>query len=116
MTTARSRLLPRALLAAVLALTSTIVSFAVTTSPAEAAPRAGAYAAALVTPLAAPRREILNGAVWRCAGDKCSAPADGSRAVTVCGHVARKFGPVARFTTPLGDLGAEELARCNGAG
>jgi hypothetical protein len=34
----------------------------------------------------------------------------------VCGKVARKFGPVARFASPQGELSTEQLARCNGAG
>ena len=114
MTTAVSRTLPRTLITAALALAGTIASFAATTTPARAAP-ASAYVAMLTTPLAAPRREIIDGVIWRCEGDRCAAPADGARAQTLCVKVARKFGPVASFATPQGALSAEQLTRCNGA-
>ena len=115
MTTAIARRLPRTLITAALALTGTIASFAITTAPARAA-ATGAYAAVLATPLAAPRREIVDGAIWRCEGDRCTAPADGARAHTVCMRVARKFGPIASFAAPQGALSAEQLTRCNAAG
>lgn len=81
---------------------------------AHAAPQAGVYALVLAHPLPAPRQEIVDGVLWKCAGEQCSAPAQGSRPVLACGRVARKIGPVARFTAPQGELSAEELARCNG--
>ncbi len=115
MTTATARRIPRSLIAAALALASTVASFAITAAPADAAPRGGVYAATLTTPLAQPRREIVDGAVWRCEGDRCSAPADGARAMTICGKVSRRFGALSRFTTPQGELAADELARCNGS-
>jgi hypothetical protein len=113
MTTAFARRMPRSLIAAALALASTLTSFAVIVTPAVAAPRGGAYAATLATPLTQPRREIVEGAVWRCQGDRCSAPADGARALTICSKVSRRFGEVARFSTPQGELATAELARCN---
>ena len=115
MNTAIARSLPRALITAALAIAGTIASFSATTAPARAA-ATGTYAAVLVTALAAPRREIVDGAIWRCEGDRCTAPADGARAQTVCAKVARKFGPVASFGTPQNALSAEQLTRCNGAG
>ncbi len=111
MTTAFARTLPRALIAAALAFTGTIASFSASTADAAT----GAYSVALATPLAEARREIIDGAMWRCEGERCSAPADGARAIAVCGKVSRKFGPVARFATPQGELSAEQLARCNSA-
>jgi len=111
MKTAISRMLPHALTAAALALAASLAGLSIT---AAAAP-AGAYAAVLTTPLAAPSQEIVDGAIWRCDGSRCSAPADGARAQTVCMKVARKFGPVASFATPQGPLSAEQLTRCNGA-
>ncbi len=115
MTTAIARSLPRTLITAALALAGTIAGFSITTAPARAA-ATGAYAAVLATPLTAPRREIVDGAIWRCDGDRCTAPADGARAQTVCAKVARKFGPLTSFATPQGALSAEQLTRCNGAG
>lgn len=80
----------------------------------QAAPRGGAYSAALSTPVSAPKQEIVGGVLWKCAGAQCAAPADGSRPVLACQRVARTFGPIARFTTPAGELSGEELSRCNG--
>ena len=114
MTTALARQLPRALITAALAFAGTLASFAVTTAPARAA-SAGAYAVVLAAPLAAPRREIVDGTIWRCEGDRCTAPADGARSQTVCAKVARKFGPVANFAAPQGTLSDEQITRCNGA-
>lgn len=90
------------------------VTFALT-GQAQAAPRAGVYALVLASPLAEPRQEIVDGLLWKCAGEQCSAPAQGGRAVTACGRVARKIGPVVRFAAPQGELTSEELARCNAA-
>lgn len=113
MTPAIPRQLPRVLITAALAFLGTAATFAAAAGPAQASPT-GAYSVSLATPLASAKREIIDGAVWRCEGDRCSAPADGARAVVVCGKVARKFGPVARFASPQGELSAEQLARCNG--
>ncbi|MET0587127.1 MAG: hypothetical protein ABWZ75_01280 [Novosphingobium sp.] len=107
MPTVTARRLSAAVFAASLALAGVV------SSPAHAAPRGGSYVASLSAPLAEPREDIIDGALWKCTGDRCSAPAKGSRPVVVCGRVAKKFGAVARFTSPLGELSAEELARCN---
>jgi hypothetical protein len=109
MPTVTARRLSTAVFAATLALAGTAVS------PAQAAPRGGSYVAALTAPLAEPREDIIDGALWKCTGDQCSAPAKGSRPVVVCGRVARKFGEVTRFSSPQGELSTEDLARCNGA-
>ncbi|MBC2669101.1 hypothetical protein ACFOON_09020 [Novosphingobium piscinae] len=85
--------------------------------PAAAAPAAAApagWSATLREPLAAPRQGIVNSVVWHCGGTQCTAPAQGSRPLFVCRKVVAKFGPVTRFTSAEGELGAEDLARCNG--
>jgi hypothetical protein len=82
-------------------------------APAQAAPRSGSTTASLAAPLAQPRQQILNGVLWKCAGERCTAPADGSRAVVSCQRVARTFGTVASFVTPAGAITPEELTRCN---
>jgi hypothetical protein len=82
---------------------------------AQAAAQPGLYVAALVTPVPAPRQEIVDGQLWKCSGEECTAPAQGGRAAGTCARVARKLGPLARFTSPQGELSAEELARCNGS-
>lgn len=114
MTTAISRTPLRVLVQAGLALTLTLAGFSVTTAPARAAAARGVHVAALTTPLAEPRSEILDGVMWRCAGETCRGAENGSRAITACARVARKFGPVAKFTSAAGELKAEDLARCNG--
>jgi hypothetical protein len=95
-----------------LALPAAVLALGAVGTPAHAAPRAG-YVVTLAAPLAEPRQDVLDGALWKCAGDRCSAAAEGSRPVLVCGRVARKFGEVARFTAPDGDLAPEALERCN---
>lgn len=115
MTTALARMMPRVLIPAALALVGTVASFSVTAAPAHAAPSGGVYTVSLASPLPAARREIIDGAIWRCEGDRCSAPADGARTLVVCGKVARRFGPVAKFAAPQGDLTPEQLTRCNAA-
>ncbi len=115
MHTALSRPLSRNLILAGLAFFGTVSGFAATTSPAQGAARGGAYVASLAHPLEAPKQQILDGALWRCEGSTCSAPASGGRAVLACNRIARTFGEVARFETPRGELTAEDLTRCNAA-
>jgi hypothetical protein len=113
---AMTRTLPRTLLTAALSLAGTMATFAIAAAPvpAEAAQR-GAYEATLTSPLGEARREILDGTLWRCQQDRCAAPHDGGRALAMCGKVARKFGSVARFASPKGELASEDLAKCNAA-
>lgn len=114
MTTAFPRAPLRVLVQAGLALSLTLAGFSATTAPARAAAERAVHVAALTAPLAEPRSEILDGVMWRCTGETCRGADNGSRAITACSRVARKFGPVARFTTAGGELKAEDLARCNG--
>ena len=109
MTTSSRRPLA-ALAAASLAFGLTFTGFVATALPAYAATPSQAVLAA---PLAAPKSEIISGAVWTCAGNTCSAAVQGSRPVLQCARVAKTFGPVARYVTSKGELSAEDLARCN---
>ena len=99
-----SRVLPLAILA---------LAGSLTTLAPQAHAARGAYVATLAAPLAAERQEIIDGALWKCSGDRCSAPAQGGRPVFVCAKVAGKFGAVASFTTPAGALTEAEVSRCN---
>lgn len=110
MNTVFSRPLPRAIAMGAFALSA----FAAATVPATAAPRAGLYSVTLAAPLAAPKQEIINGNVWKCAESRCSARADGARALFVCQTLVRKIGPVASFSAPQGPLSEEDVRRCNG--
>ena len=114
MTTLVSPALSRQLLAAGLALASTIASFALTVAPVHAqAPVQRGYAATLSTALVSPANKVLGDVVWDCAGTTCSGPAD-APAASACAQVAKSFGHVAEFMTPKGAFNAAALKRCNG--
>jgi hypothetical protein len=114
MTIALNRTFPRTLLAAGLAVVGTIASFTVTATPVQAQ-AARSYSATLATKLEAPKRIVLNGAIWNCAEDKCVGGIDGSSPANVCARVVKTFGPVTQFATPKGELSADKLERCNAA-
>ena len=82
--------------------------------PVRAAPAKTSYRVELVSPLAEPRQEVVDGVLWHCAGTHCSGTSSGSRPVIVCGRFAQRFGPVASFVHAKGALDAKELERCNG--
>src|SRR3569623_2237256 len=82
-------------------------------TPVQAAPSAAYYQATLASALAQPRKEILDGVVWNCAGDSCAANQAGARPVIVCGRLAHRVGAIASFTVAGSALGAEDLAACN---
>ncbi|MFC0590275.1 hypothetical protein ACFFF7_12700 [Novosphingobium aquiterrae] len=104
---------PRLFLAAGLALAGTIASFGATVSPAHAG--TNAYSATLAAGLEAPAKKVVNGVLWKCEGDSCVGAVDGARPVNTCRQVVKTFGAVSKFATPKGDLGAEDLQRCNAA-
>lgn len=103
----------RTIVLAGLALVGTVASFSATVSPAQAAP--ARYTAKLSTAVEAPARKVVNGVVWNCTGDTCTGPVDGARPLNTCAKVVKAFGPVASFTTPKGELSAEDLQSCNAA-
>ena len=113
MTTLANSPLSRTLLAAGLAIAGTLASFAATTPPADAA--ATRYSAKLTAAVEAPARKVVNGVLWNCAGDACSGPVDGARAISTCVKVVKAFGQVSSFAGPKGELSAEDLQRCNAA-
>ncbi len=113
MNTASIRSLSRNLLLAGLAFATTLGSFALTVSPAQAA--SARYTAKLATALEAPARKVVNGVLWNCAGDTCSGAIDGARPLNTCAKVAKAFGPVASFATPKGEFSAEDIQSCNAA-
>ena len=100
-----------ALLACTLAAATLLGPFAL--SAAQAATGGTYYRATLAAPLTEPRKEILNGVVWSCAGDSCTGTKSGSRPVIVCGRLAHHVGEVASFTAAETTLEADALAACN---
>lgn len=114
MTIALSRTIPSTLVAGVLAIVGTFASFTVTATPAQAQ-TTRAYSAVLATKLDAPKRVILNGAIWACKDQTCSGDVNGSSPVNACIRIVKEFGPLTAFVTPKGDLAADKLAKCNAA-
>ncbi|MDP3550224.1 MAG: hypothetical protein Q8R81_07500 [Novosphingobium sp.] len=104
----------RQILPAALALVGTAASFALTAAPVRAA-SGPFYSATLTRPMDGQQKLVQKGLLWKCEGAQCSAGRDTSRPVIVCARLVQKVGPVARFTTPQGELAAEDLARCNEA-
>ncbi|WP_054531055.1 hypothetical protein [Erythrobacter sp. SG61-1L] len=71
------------------------------------------YRAELASPLAEPRREILNGVIWSCSDNSCTGTKGGSRAELECARLAQKVGPIAAFAKGEAALDGNALARCN---
>ena len=55
----------------------------------------------------------VDGRMWSCTGNACTARGDDPRPAVACRKLARKLGPVTRFSTPQGELDAAGLASCN---
>ena len=80
-------------------------------APAQAQPTA--LRAEFASPFSTPTEIIVDGRMWSCVGSACTSPSSDPRPAVACRKLARKLGPVTRFTTPQGDLGADGLATCN---
>ena len=100
-----------ALAACTLSAATLLTPFAL--SPAEAHAGTAFYHATLVSPFAEPKKEIIDGVLWSCAGDACSGTKSGSRPVIVCGRLARRVGEIASFSAAGDVLDASKLAACN---
>ena len=111
MTAVLSNPLSRGLLAAGLALAGTLVSFGATVTPAHAG--TNQYSAKLAVVPVAARDKVVNGVVWKCAGDACNGAIDGARPLNTCIKVVRAFGQLAAFAGPKGAFSNDELQRCN---
>ena len=102
----------RTLTIALAALIGSAGGFAATTSPVHA--ETGAYyTAKLATPVKSLTHVALGDIVWSCEGGECHAPRDTSRTAITCERLAIKFGGVASFTAQSGELGADDLTKCN---
>ena len=113
MTSVLSNPFSRSLLAAGLAFAGTLVSFGATVTPAHAG--INRYSAKLVAVPVLPRDKIINGVVWKCAGDNCGGAIDGARPLNTCVQVVRAFGKIQSFAGPKGEFSAEDLTKCNTA-
>jgi len=56
---------------------------------------------------------VIDGRLWTCSGNACSAPGDDARPAIACRKLARKLGTITRFVTPQSELNAAGLATCN---
>ena len=79
--------------------------------PAAAQPTA--LRAEFAAPFADRTEIIVDGRMWSCVGNACTSPSADPRPAVACRKLARKLGPVKRFTTPRGELDAAGLAACN---
>jgi hypothetical protein len=59
------------------------------------------------------REVIVDGRLWNCSGNACTAQGEDARPAVACRKLARKLGPVARFATSQSELNAAGLAACN---
>ena len=83
-------------------------------APALAAQGGAFYRAELAAPLDAPRKEVLNGILWNCAGSACTGTKGGSRALLECQRLSQKVGAIVSFARGDEALDESALARCNG--
>jgi len=84
---------------------------AATATPAHS--QAPTMRAELTTSQDGTREVIIDGRLWTCNGNACTAPGDDARPAIACRKLARKLGPVARFATAQAELSAADLATCN---
>jgi hypothetical protein len=82
-----------------------------TASPALA--QSGGLRAEFAAPFERASEVVIDGKLWSCAGNACSARGDDPRPAVACRKVVRKLGPVTRFATPRSELDAAGLASCN---
>jgi hypothetical protein len=75
------------------------------------------FVARLATPLAESTRVIALNTVWTCEGDTCRARPGHASTVRACRQFVRESGVnVVAYGPEGGELSADEIARCNGAG
>ena len=85
---------------------------AATAAGTPAAAQAPSMRAELATAQEGEREVIVDGRVWNCSGNACTTRGEDARPAIACRKLARKVGPVARFTAE-GELDAAGLATCN---
>jgi len=59
------------------------------------------------------REVIVDGRLWNCTGNACTAQGVDARPAVACRKLARKLGPITRFATAQSELDAAGLATCN---
>jgi hypothetical protein len=94
-------------------LTSALLLAAFAAAPAVAKDN-GAYYRAELTQPAANGHVIAGGVLWMCEGTQCVAGKGTGRPEVMCKRLAQETSAVARFSYAGAELGADDLARCNG--
>jgi hypothetical protein len=56
---------------------------------------------------------VVDGRLWSCSGNACTARGTDPRPAIACRKLARKLGPVSRFASGETELDAAALASCN---
>jgi hypothetical protein len=79
--------------------------------PAHAQPTA--MRAEFTAPFTTHTEVIVDGRIWSCAGMACTTPNNDPRPAIACRKLARKVGPVVRFSAQQGELDTVGLAACN---
>lgn len=72
-----------------------------------------AMRAEFAAPFAAHTEVIIDGKMWSCVGNACTTSSSDPRPAVVCRKLARKLGPITRFTTAAAELDEAGLAACN---
>lgn len=73
--------------------------------------------AKLATPLAAPRKVIIDARTWRCSGDVCKGAEQGTIQPSrrECGKLVKEVGPIVSYADDKRELSADDLTACNAA-
>lgn len=71
--------------------------------------------ATLKAPSSVTTDEIADDVIWHCAGTACAPISAGEVKVSVrsCREVAKTYGPVVAFGTPMKQLSASDIQDCN---
>ncbi len=95
------------------ALAALVLMTASVSAPVLAADKAEARLAAAVS---APRKVIIDGRLWSCEGEKCTAGSQGKNQPIgrECSRAAKVLGPIVAYTQGEKTLGAAEITACNG--
>lgn len=97
-------------------LTFSAIAFAFAGVAAAASANATVFTLKLDTPKAEAQQIVVDGYLWSCEGDTCSATLNRKKAtVRTCQKAAREIGTFASFENENGALSESQLEKCNSA-
>lgn len=92
------------------------VAFAFAGAAAASSANATAFTLKLETPKAEAQQIVVDGYLWDCEGDTCSATLNRKKAtVRTCQKAAREIGTFVSFGNENGALSDAQLEKCNSA-